>query len=252
MEFKQDNLGEIIESEREMLLTAADRFGDFFINVSEFNDLLNNFLESVDQDRFIFAMFLSQIRKHSTLAIFSTVRLHHVQASLNLRQVLEAGSCAAYAIANIDREDFADFDDNGFLDASQKLTKKRYKWLEENYLDGSTAIYNMKNNINTSSAHSNIIYAHNNFNFDIKAGKFETPFFDMEDEYRVQITLWSIANTIMMLIDLFYGVNRDRNVIKFIDDFIPQLKNLEKENLRLKNILMATDRFKKVGKFPRN
>lgn len=108
MEFKQSTFGEIIDSEREMFLTASERYGDFFINASEFNVLLNEFIKSVDPDRFIFAMFLSQIRKHTTLALFSAVRLHHIQAMMNLRQVLEAGSCAAYAIANIDKSGFAD------------------------------------------------------------------------------------------------------------------------------------------------
>jgi len=246
MEFKQTTFGDIIESEREMFLTASDRYGDFFVNALEFNVLLNEFIKSVDPDRFIFAMFLSQIRKHTTLSVLSAVRLHHVQTSMNLRQVLEAGSCAAYAIANTEREDFADIDENGFIDPSQKLTNKRYKWLEENFPAGSTAILNMKKTINSSSAHANIVYAHNNFRFDEKTNKFSTPFFDIEDEYWVKTDLWSIANIIMGLVDLFYGVNKDKNVIKFIDDFVPRLKALEKENHRLKAIMMETDRFKKI------
>lgn len=246
MEFKQSTFGEIIESEREMFLTATDRYGDFFINASEFNVLLNEFVKSVDPDRFIFAMFLSQIRKHATLALLSAVRLHHVQTSMNLRQVLEAGACAAYVIANTGREDFADLDENGFLDPSQKLTNKRYKWLDDNYPAGSTAIRNMKGTINTSSAHANIVYAHNNFRFDSDTGKFDTPFFDIEDEHWVKTDLWSIANIIMGLVDLFYGVNKDLNVIKFNDDFVPRLKALENENIRLKNLMMETDRYKKA------
>ncbi len=246
MEFKQSTFGEIIDSEREMFLTASERYGDFFINASEFNILLNEFIKSVDPDRFIFAMFLSQIRKHTTLALFSAVRLHHIQAMMNLRQVLEAGSCAAYAIANIEKSGFADIDENGFLDPSQKLTGKRYKWLEENYPAGSTAIYNMKNSINNSSAHANIVYAHNNFSFDEKTGKFSTPFFDKEDEFWVKTDLWQIGNIIMGLTDLFFGVNKDLDVIKFTDDFVPRLKDLEKENHRLKAMMMETDRFKKT------
>ena len=50
----------------------------------------------------------------------------------------------------------------------------------------------------------------------------------------------------MGLVDLFYGVNKDLNVIKFIDDFVPRLKALENENIRLKNLMMETDRYKKA------
>jgi len=248
MEIKQNTIGDIIESESQMILHGAERFGDYFINASEFNNLLQQFIKSVDPDRFIFAMFLSQIRKHHLLAHFSVVRLHHIQAMMNLRQVLEAGSCAAYAIANPDREGFADIDEKGIIDPSQELAKKRYKWLEDNFKNGSDAIKNMKGIINNSTAHSNIVYAHNNFKFDGEQGKFLTPFFDIEDDYRIKTDLWQTGNIAMGLMDLFYGVNKELGVIKFVDDFISRLKTLEAENHRLKAELMNNKRFKKAQK----
>jgi hypothetical protein len=39
----------------------------------------------------------------------------------------------------------------------------------------------------------------------------------------VKIDLWMIGN-IAVDLDLFYGVNQSRNVIKLVDDFIPQLR----------------------------
>jgi hypothetical protein len=170
---------------------------------------------------------------------------------MNLRQVLEAGSCAAYAIANPDREGFADIDENGIVNATQELAKKRYKWLEDNYRAGSDAIKKMKSTINVSTAHSNIIYAHNNFRFDGEQGQFVTPFFDIEDEYLVKVDLWQIANVAMGLMDLFYGVNKNRGVIKFADDYISRLKVLEAENIRLKAEMMGSDRFKNAQKLVR-
>lgn len=235
-----------------MILAGADRYGDYFINAYEFNGLLQKFIKSVNPDRFIFAMFLAQIRKHHTLALFSALRLHHIQAMMDLRQVLEAGSCAAYAIVNHTREGFADLDENGILNASQELTKKRYKWLEENFENGSNAIKNMKKSINESTAHSNIIYAHNNFRFDGEGGKFVTPFFDIEDDYLVKTDLWQIGNIAMGLMDLFYGVNSKLNVIKFINDFIPRFKDLEAGNHKLKEEMMATERYKKAEERNKN
>lgn len=252
MNFEQSTIGEILDSEREMVLRGTERFGDFFINASEFNALLNDFLVSVDPDRFIFAMFLSQVRKHHTLAFFSAVRLHHVQAMMDLRQVLEAGSCAAYAIANTDQADFADVDEQGILDPSQELTKKRYDWLAKNFLKGSQAVKNMKKSINTSTAHSNIVYANNNFRFDGNRGRFETPFFDIEDDYLVKTDLWQIGNIAMGLMDLFYGVNQDRDVIKFKTDFVPHLKKLEAENHRLKAEMIKHERYQRAKKLSEN
>lgn len=245
MDFKQSTFEEIVESEREMILTAEERYGAYYANASKFNILLSDFIKSIDPDRYIFAMFLSQIKKHSLLALFSTVRLHHIQAMMDLRQVLEAGSCAAYAIANPDQNGFADIRENGILNASQELTGKRYKWLDEKYPTGSTAIHNMKGSINSSSAHSNIIYAHNNFKLNEGAGKIETPLFDKEDAYLVKIHLWTIGNIIMGLTDLFYSVAKDHGGIVFADNFISRLKELENENHRLMAEIQGTERYKK-------
>lgn len=244
MEFKQETFDEIIESERQMILTGAERYGAYFANAFAFNDLLQNFIKSLNPDRFIFVMFLAQIRKHMTLAFFSVLRLHHLQAMMDLRQVLEATACAAYSIANPDVSGFADIDADGIADPSQELTKKRYKWLEDNFKQGSDAIKNMKTAINQSSAHSNIVYAYNNFRFDSEKGNFNTPFFDIEDDYLVKTNLWQVANIIMGITDLLYGVNRSIGAIKFADDFIPRLKALETENHKLKAEMMATDRYK--------
>lgn len=67
------------------------------------------------------------------LALLSTVRLHKVQSMMNLRQVLEAGAAAAFAIANPEMQHFADTDANGFLDPSKALAKKRYAWLDKHF-----------------------------------------------------------------------------------------------------------------------
>lgn len=246
--FKQKTIGDILTSEQEMVLNGAESYGDYFINASEFNHLLQKFIKSVDPNRFIFAMFLAQIRKYHLLALFSAVRLHHIQAMMNLRQVLEAGSCAAYAIANPDQKGFANVDKNGIIDTTQELTNKRYKWLEENFKKGSDTIKNMKFAINNSTAHSNIVYAHNNFRFDSKKGRFDTPFFDIKDDYLVKTDLWQIGNIAMGLMDLFYGVNKNLNVVKFVDDFIPRLKKLESDNNQLKTEMMESKRFKNAQK----
>ncbi len=81
-----ETIEDILVAEREMIPLAEKQYGDAFRNASGFNNLLNNFLKSANPDTWIFIMFLSQIKKHHTLALFSVVRLHHIQAMLNLRQ----------------------------------------------------------------------------------------------------------------------------------------------------------------------
>jgi hypothetical protein len=244
MEYKQSTLIEIIESEREMALHAEGRYGEFFVNAVAFMGLFTHFIKSMSADRYIFAIFLSQARKHYTLALLSVVRRHHTQAMMDLRQTLEAGACAAYAIANIDPADFADADEHGLLNPSQELTVKRYKWLDDNFKAGSQGIKGMKDAINKSAAHANIVYAHNNFRIAEDWKKFETPFFDIEDEYFVKTHLWQTANIALGLLDLFYGVAQRYGGVVFADDFVLRLKETGAINQKLRAEMMATGRLK--------
>jgi hypothetical protein len=105
---------------------------------------------------------------------------------MNLRQVLEAGSCAAFAIANPDPRHFVTTDSQGVLNASQKLMARIYKWLDENYPDGSKSIKSMKELINASTAHANLAFTGSNFKE--KDGGISSPFFDFEDPYLLKPT----------------------------------------------------------------
>jgi hypothetical protein len=56
-----------------------------------------------------------------------------------------------------------------------------------------------------------------------------TPFFDREDAYHIKTDLWRIGQVGIVLLDLFYSVNQDRNVIKLVDDFLPRFEALRTE-----------------------
>jgi hypothetical protein len=90
-----------------MVLTAPQRYGAYYTLALDVSVFLSLVRKSIDREHAIFVRFFSQVKKHHLLAIFSTVRLHQIQAMMNLRQVLEAGACAAFAIANPDPTHFA-------------------------------------------------------------------------------------------------------------------------------------------------
>jgi len=248
MDFKQSTFQEILDSEHEMVLQAEQRFGSYYVNAVRFNELLSQSINTVHLTRLIFALFLSQVRKHHTLALFSTVRLHRIQAKMDLRQALEAGAFAAYAIAHIDATDFADKDEEGILNPTQDLAKKRYKWLEQNFAEGSNTIKRLKGTINKSTAHSNIADGQSNFNFDGLNRRFDTPFFDFEDDYLVKSDLWLIANVAMGLLRLFFEVNRTLNVVVFADDFEKRIKELSADNDQLRAAMMQTERYQRASR----
>ncbi|MFA6474641.1 MAG: hypothetical protein WCV88_00385 [Patescibacteria group bacterium] len=243
MGIKQGTIGEIIETETKLVLEGKVRYDEHFLNASNLNTLLNTFLKSVSPKLGVFVIFLSQIRKHHTLALFSALRLHHTQAMMDLRQVLEAGTCAAYAIANPSVDGFADYDEQGILKASDALKNKRYKWITTYHRDGSNHIQKIKDHINSTTSHSNIIYAMKTFSFNRVAGQFDTPYFDLEDELHVKSDLWLVGNIAMGLMDLFDDINNNSQEMQFIDSFIPRLKELGQQNQKLKDELSTDPRF---------
>ena len=234
-----------------MLVGAKERYGKYYTHTRGVSVFLSLCVTAVDPDRMMFGRFHSQMKKHHMLALFSTLRLHKVQAMMNLRQVLEAGASAAFAIANPEQHHFVDTDQRGILDPSQELTKKRYAWLHKNYEKQSQWIKDTKERINSSAAHANIISADSVFRIADTGDQISAPFFDIEDEYFVTADLWLIASVAITLMDLFYGVvNQGRNVLEFRTGFANSIGQMAEESNALLAELKATDRFKRgIEKF---
>jgi hypothetical protein len=175
--------------------------------------------------------------------IWSNLSQRDKPPMMNLRQVVEAGACAAYAIANPDHTDFVDTDEQGILDPSQKLARKRYTWLDEHYPEGSQALKDIKEQLNSTTSHANLINAYNN-EAPSTPDWFASPFFDIEDSHYVQTDLWRIGNTGLVLMLFFHEINSTRNVIKFVDNFGSEIDRLRTESEAIRAEMMATTRFK--------
>jgi hypothetical protein len=193
-----------------------------------------------------FGRFFSQLKKHHMLALLSTVRLHKVQTMMNLRQVLEAGVAAAFAIANPEMENFADTDANGLVDPSKALAQKRYKWLDQHFPVGSQAIKEKKELINNSTSHANIVTANQTFSVDDKMTTIGAPFFDIEDEYHVQVDLWLISSIGVELMGLLYGINQTRNAIEFLEKFPEYFHHVACQTAALQAEITSTERYKRA------
>jgi len=245
MKEKEYTFEDIIDEEKQLVIDAPIKYGEFWGNSYGFVIFMNRFIKSIDDiDKFLFLTFLSQVKKHLTLALFSTVRRHHVQANMDMRQVLEASSWAAYVMAFREENKFYENDTSGNLCVPKVLKEKRNKWLNENYQIKSDEIKRNITLINESTAHSNIAYAFNNFKMRPTDNPgFELQFFDHEDEYVIKTNLWSIANITMGLIDLFIGVNQTHKVFKLADDFKDSYRQLIELNNKLKSEMMAHKRY---------
>ena len=175
------------------------------------------------------------------LALLSTVRLHQTQAMMDLRQTLEAAVCAAFAIVHTDPALFADTTEAGALDSSQTLSRKRYRWLDDNFPDASLYIKGHKDWINNSTAHANIVYTHRIF--ELKEREYNLPFFDIEDDYYTRTDLYTIGAIGISLMKLFYGVNdRHGRPIEFVADFERRLLALNAQSDELQKEMLANPR----------
>jgi hypothetical protein len=244
VQFPQRTIGEIVDSEREMVRTASQRYGQYYDTALDCSVLLSRLLKEITPDRWVFVSFLSLAKKHHTLALFSAVRLHKVQAMMNLRQTLEAGAAAAFAIANPDHAEFVTADDYGILDPVP--AQKRYAWLDRNYPQGSAAIKEAKDQINAVEAHANLISTRTTFRADYQANWFDAFFFDIEDEHFVKTDLWRIGQAALVLMHVFAEINERYKVIKYPDDFWPLIEALRNRNNALRDEMMASDRFKRA------
>jgi hypothetical protein len=186
------------------------------------------------------------LKKHHMLALLSALRLHKVQTMMNLRQTLEAGAAAAYAIANPEIQNFVDVHEDGTLDPSKDLTVKRYKWLAANYPHASDVIKEKKELINNTTSHANIVTANQTFRVNESGDTVEAPFFDIEDDYHVKIDLWLTSSVAIDLMSILYKVNESLSVIEFVQNFPAYLGHVAAENAVLRAEIRATERYKRA------
>lgn len=244
---KQSTFEEVIESERQLVLDAEAHYGKHYRNARACSIFLSRSIVSVEYSHHeTFGRFFSLMKKHHMLALLSTLRLHKVQSMMNLRQVLEAGTAAAFAIANPEMHHFADVDEIGLLDPSKALAQKRYKWLDEHFAAHSQSIKKKKELINTTTSHANIVSANQTFDVDDELKNMAAPFFDIEDEYHVQVDLWLIVSVGVELMALLYEINQTRNAVEFAKDFPQHLNYAARQNDAIHAEITSTDRYKRA------
>jgi hypothetical protein len=78
-------------------------------------------------------------------------------------------------------------------------------------------------------------------------GSGQYPFFDVEHDYFVKTDLWQSAAVALELMDLFYGVNKGRDVITFHPDFAPYIERLARTTDALLAKQKTTERYKRAA-----
>src|ERR1700733_13076315 len=113
--------------EHQRVIDAEQQYGDYYVNAYNATIMLSNIMMWPVSDCDIFIRFLSQVKKYHTLSMISTVRLHRIQAKLDLRYFLESTFHAAYSLVHTDTDIYFNYGHGQQPDA-KKSARQAYKW----------------------------------------------------------------------------------------------------------------------------
>lgn len=239
---KIDIIG-ISESEHDLVVNAASKYGAVFVNTHDLVMFGRSFVVGIKPQAFAFTLFLSQFQKSIMLSFLSVLRHHEVQFNLMLRQALEATALGSYALHNPNVDDFGKPNADNCLIVNRNVTRKAYKWLESAYPKFSKRMKYMKDQINENYAHSSILPASDNVQYDLdSAGSL---FFDKPDVLISKQHLWWIGDVVLGILNLFALEIKHHPIVEIVADFQKKMNAFRNENMRLKKELMEHPRFKR-------
>src|ERR1700730_17324299 len=96
--------------EHQRAVDAESRYGNYYVTAYNTTILLSNIMMWPLIDCEIFIRFLSLMKKYHSLSMISTVRLHRIQAKMDLRYFLESTIHAAYTLAHPDSTAYFDYE----------------------------------------------------------------------------------------------------------------------------------------------
>ncbi len=234
-------LQDLSSHEHSLVENASSEFGPDFVNAHDLVFFTWSFISNIKPEAMIFSLFLSQIQKSLVLCLLSAVRDHDVQFHMMLRHSIENTSLACYALFEPDDSAFYMTDKDDILYPKKGVNSKAYKWLETNYRNHSDKLKNMKDVINTTFAHANILPTPQNLCFD--EGEIGNRFFDVQDKLMTKQRLWWVGNVSLGILDLFAKIIGEFPIVTLVDDFPKKMHSFSKENTRILNELESNPRF---------
>jgi hypothetical protein len=215
--------------EHARLLAAEERYGDAFVNAYNVTILLSNLVLWPTGPVDLFFRFYSQVKEYHSLSIVSSVRLHRVQAKMDLRYFLESTVHAGCALAHPQTTAYFDLDKQALGDA-KKATGHAHRWIEQDFPGHSAFIKDLKEEINRETAHANVVNNEHNFGFvPGERAEIHTTYFDFEDDRQLRVDLWLAAKAGLHAADLILAVQRN------VGGFVPKVGATDLQALMVDN-----------------
>lgn len=226
----QYDLCDLANAERDLVEQARQAYPKHYAHLQFAIEVLHNCFKEAEAPAHFFIAFKASVEKHAALAALSSMRLHHVQTILNLRQVSEATAWAIFALAHpTDTEKYVEKSVDGLPFPSQDKKKKMYDWVAAKYPKGSASLKRFKDYTNSLSSHANIIDAFRNFDASTD-GVMSLLFFDSFQEHHLLTDMWSVANLTIGSLGLMKRASEDYQIVTWADDFPAKYKELSRHN----------------------
>ncbi|ASL48855.1 hypothetical protein bAD24_p00770 (plasmid) [Burkholderia sp. AD24] len=190
--------------ENRLMIDAESTYGEYSTHAFETVDTLMGLLHWPTVPCEIFLRFLAQMKQSLLLCVVSVIRQHRVQAMLNLRYFLETTSHAAFGLAHKDGSAYLK---NGEIDDPKAISGRAYKWLGIEYPEVSEEMKRMKNEINSETAHANIL--NSIYIFAVEGEPVEVirnELFDFDDPKLVMADLCNCAHAGLLALELLESV----------------------------------------------
>lgn len=234
----------LLQREAELFHSADLRLGWPVAMARDATLLLSNFMASVSADRHVFVRCMAVIKVHHTLAYMSTLRLHHVQSMMNLRQVTEATPSAAFALAHPEL-DLID-SETGLVRCPKKISAKSYKWIGQAFPRHSSDLKMVKDIINEESSHFNIVNSTLLVTEPAEGEVWRADFFDLEDSHFELTDLWLSTQLALCSINLMIEVAKVHGGFVLAIDAEARAKNIQVQADKLRADLMNSKRHQRA------
>ncbi|MBB4517237.1 hypothetical protein [Paraburkholderia fungorum] len=202
------SIEEFSHIEHQMVVSAEERYGDYFTTARDVSLLLSNIISWPTKDCDIFLRFLSQMKKSHTLSLMSLVRQHRIQAKMTLRYFLESTVHAAFSLVHVDTKNYFDTADGKKYDP-QKASRAANAWIDKHFKTHSDEIKRVKDLINEQTAHANVYNSFHNFEFiGGKDAAIYSSYFDFDDDHWLKVDLWECAQAGLVAADLILSIRK--------------------------------------------
>ena len=234
------NIETAAEQEAAVLRSAPGRLGPFFELADHSVSLLAGVVASIDDPRHgLFGGWLILARNYAVQALLSELRRHHVQASANLRLMMESAVLGAYSL-HLSSQD----KDPTHRTFGQKERKKAHDWIADAHAELSLQAKLFKGHVNDLDLHASLTHSIRVVDYDsFGKGVLVTSFCEFEDLYAEKSHVWLCGGAVLVAAEIFIESALRSQGIGVSPRSIPLRDALRADVERLRSVLIREPRF---------